>query len=385
LRYIEQQMVGRISALRKAAWSGCGPGSWRGPSAVPRCAGLVLLTLLTSACTCQKTTSSSSVSAGLSACDNDTPAFLKTNRHRYLDAIAGARTWLDGLHVDPLELREHGIKGKKKLTEQLDGYYRLWQIAEPAERPALQRRIEEVVAVTYESRYHDMAKIGDQQFKQDATSYLRTAVLMDRLGLDTAIYREEIRRIHPRLNAHMSQRGPHQRAVFHWYYGHFGLEEPFPLSDALEAGYIARRADPNKLDLMDVYQVTHEVFAPYAYGERLDVDPFSDEDKVYLRTTLDFLTERYIAQRNPDLVAELVSCMRLLRFVDSPVYRNGLSYLLQSQNPDGSWGDLERNRRRHGPFGRHHVILHTTMVALDAVTIAFHDPWNRDLLPQCGS
>ena len=276
----------------------------------------------------------------------------------------------------------HGIKGKKKLTEQLDGYYRLWEIAGP-ERPALRRRIEEVVAVTYESRYHDMARINDREFKQDATSYLRTAVLMDRLDLDTTIYREEIRKIHPRLNAHMTRRGPHQRAAFHWYYRHFGLDEPFPLGEALEAGYVARRADPYEFDLMDVYQVTHEIFVPYEYGERLDVDPFDDDDKTYLRRTLDLLTERYIVRKNADLVAELISCMRYLRFVESQSYRRGLAYLLDSQNPDGSWGDLERNRRRHGTWGLHHIILHTTIVALDALTIAFHEPWNNELFPGC--
>jgi hypothetical protein len=93
------------------------------------------------------------------------------------------------------------------------------------------------------------------------------------------------------------------------------------------------------------------------------------------------LTDRYIAHKNADLVAELVSCMRYLRFVESPSYRRGLS----CQNPDGSWGDRERNRRRHGPWGLHHVILHTTVVALDALTIGFHEPWNDELFPGCGA
>ena len=316
-------------------------------------------------------------------CESETASFIRGHSSDYHRAIRRARTWLDALHVDPEELRAHQIKGKKKLVEQLDGYYRLWQIASPEERPALVERIRGVVSVTYEARYHNMGRINARHFKQDATSYLRAAILMERLGLDTTRYREEIAAIHQRLNDHMAQRGPHQRAVFHWYYDHFGLREPFPLGDALGAGYIARRADPEKFDLMDVYQVTHEIFVPYEYGERLDVDPFTDEDKTYLRTTLDHLTERYIARNNADLVAELISCMRYLRFVESPAYRNGLVYLLESQNPDGSWGDLERNRRRHGPWGLHHIILHTTMVSLDALSIAFHEPWNRDLFPGC--
>jgi hypothetical protein len=46
---------------------------------------------------------------------------------------------------------------------------------------------------------------------------------MERLGLDTTLYREEIRKVHSRLNAHMPTRGPHQRRAFHWYYERFGL------------------------------------------------------------------------------------------------------------------------------------------------------------------
>lgn len=101
--------------------------------------------------------------------------------------------WMDNLTVDPLELRGAGIKGKKKLVEQLESYYRLWQVATDDEKVKLIVRIRQVVAITYQDRYHDMATVSDLWFKQDATSYLRAAVLMERLGLDTRQYREEIK------------------------------------------------------------------------------------------------------------------------------------------------------------------------------------------------
>jgi hypothetical protein len=143
------------------------------------------------------------------------PLQLEALRPRYRAALARGRAWLDALHVDPLELRRHGIKGKKKLVELLEAYYKLWQVAPPGERAALLARIGQVVAVTAEDRYHDMASVSDREFKQDATSYLRAALLMDRLGLDTGRYRQEIRRIQPRLDAHLSRRGPPQRRDFH--------------------------------------------------------------------------------------------------------------------------------------------------------------------------
>ncbi|MBI5509123.1 MAG: hypothetical protein HY903_10250 [Deltaproteobacteria bacterium] len=285
-----------------------------------------------------------------------------------------ARAWLDNLRVDPLELRTVGIKGKKKLVEQLDSYYRLWQVAPEEQKAKLLERVREVVAITYEARYHDMATTGDRWFKQDATSYLRAAVLMERLGLETALYREEIKKIHGRLNDHMGKRGPHQRRVFHWYYKHFNLAEPFPLEGALEAGVIARRVEPAKLTNDEVYALTHEVYAVYEYGDRRDIDPFDSASKAYLRTTVEELIRRYVAKGDPDLAGELVECLHYLRMQDSPAYADGVRFLLDSQNPDGSWGTYARQEKRLGEFVNHGFRLHTTLVAIGALTAIFERP-----------
>ena len=306
--------------------------------------------------------------------DADIAAFLAANRPAYLNALSRARAWLDDLEVDPAELRTQGIKGKKKLVEHLSCYYRLWKVADSGEQERLLERIKQVVAVTYEDRYHDMASISDEWFKQDATSYLRAALLMERLGLDTRQYRQEIDKIHGRLNSHMKQRGPNQRRTFHWYYRHFGLEEPFPLEGALEHGIIAARLDATTLSSLQVYSLTHEVYALYEYGDRLDVDPFTDDEKMYLRHALEVLAERYIERPNPDLLAEVLECMHYLRFSDAPAFRTGLSFLLANQNQDGAWGSYERQRQRLGDYVRHGFKLHTTLVVIAALTAAFDMP-----------
>jgi len=302
------------------------------------------------------------------------PPEVAALRPRYQQALAKARRWLDVLHVDPNELRRVGIKGKKKLVEQLDAYYRLLRVASPAERPGLRARIRQVAAVTYLDRYHDMLTISERWFKQDATSYLRAAVLMERLGLDTRRYRQEIKKAHGRLNGHMGKRGPHQRRVFHWYYKHFGLEEPFPLGQALKGGVIARRVAPGKLDNTGVYDLTHEIYALYEYGDRLDVDPFGATAKQYLRRAFGVLVARYIRKRNPDLAAELVECMHYLRLQNEAAYRDGVRFLLETQNADGSWGEYERYRKRYGDYVRHGLLLHTTLVAIGALAAVFDQP-----------
>lgn len=302
-----------------------------------------------------------------------TREYLSRNIPRYEKAIGLARSWLDGLTVDPLKLRAAGIKGKKKLVEMLDVYLRLHAIVPPEEKRALLERIKEIAAVTYEPGYHDMLEINDVHFKQDATSYLRAAYLMEWFGLDTSLYRKEIRRVHERLNEHMPTRGPNQQMAFHWYYKHFGLKEPFDLAKGFERGVIASRLDPYKFRAnTQVYHLTHEVFVPYEFGEKLDADFFTTEDLAYLRHALDRLTVSYIMQRNPDLTAELVSCIRYLRLTDLAVYREGLDYLLDSQRPEGKWGNYEKYRKRHGNLVDQGWYLHTTAVVVDALTIAFH-------------
>jgi hypothetical protein len=307
-----------------------------------------------------------------------TQRFLSENASRYREAIARARGWLDGLQVDPAELRAAGIKGKKKLVEYLDAYVRLHAIAPLPERPAVLERVRQIVAVTYTPAYHDMATINDKHFKQDSTSYLRAAFLMEGLGLDTTLYRREIRKIHGRLDGHMHRRGPNQRMVFHGYYAHFGLNEPFDLASAFQDGVIAARLAPHEYrNRNKAYDLTHEVFVPYEYGEKLDARYFDGDDLAYLRRTLDVVTSYYLVMRNPDLVAEFVSCMRYLRMTDIPVYRTALEYLLTSQHADGRWGNFEKYEKYRKPYGRfvdQGWYLHTTVVALDALTIAFHFP-----------
>eukprot|EP01052_Picozoa_sp_SAG31_P009100 SAG31_NODE_471_length_15238_cov_14.684554_8_plen_213_part_00 len=99
--------------------------------------------------------------------------------------------------------------------------------------------------------YHDLATVNGKVFKQNSMSYLRVrrhrkvedpklftikssnqhamgyqvAWLMDRIGLDTGPYLEEVTKVKGKLDEHMQNRGPWQRAMFAEYYDRFGLEK----------------------------------------------------------------------------------------------------------------------------------------------------------------
>jgi hypothetical protein len=280
---------------------------------------------------------------------------------------------MDQLAVDPIELRAHGIKGKKKLAEILDSYARFYSAAKPEDKQTIMIRVKALCAVTSRTNYHDMLTINDLEFKQDATSYLRVAYLMERFGLDTKFYRAQIEKVYPRLNGHMGARGVDQRMAFHWYYEHFGLKEPFPLESAYQTGLIASRrpVDWFKQNPMETYNLTHEVFAPYKFGEDLNADFFSPDDKAYLRGIFENIIPWYIQKKEVDLLAEFILCAAYLKATDLPAYRDGLNFLLASQNPNGSWGEYEQHRQAMGDYIEQGLYLHTTMVASDALIIAF--------------
>jgi len=134
---------------------------------------------------------------------------------------------------------------------------------------------------------------------------------------------------------------------------------------------------------MDVYALTHEVYAAYDFGERLDEDPFSDGARLYLRGALPRLASVYRELRDPDLAAELATCLRYLRFTGDPAFAEALGYLLDAQNADGSWGSYAAARARLGEHVKEGLYLHTTMVAVEALSLGFEDLFRRGEGPEC--
>jgi hypothetical protein len=303
-----------------------------------------------------------------------TARFLKNNRARYLEVRDRAIAFLGSLSVDPVALRREGRKGKKKLVELLDAYAALHRHATGALRRQLAERFRLVARVTERPEYHDLGAANERQLRQDSTSYLRACYLMDRMGLDTARYREQIRAVKARLDGHMARRGPHQRMAFRWYYRHFKLPLPPALKAPVKNTLVARRPNPYRMSVSRAYGLTHEVFVPFDYGGGLAATPFDAQERAYLRRALEVLTTVHIARRDVDLVGELLACLRYLGDIDLDVFRDGLRFLLSSQRENGAFGDYERLRERRGDRLELDLYLHTTSVAMDILPLAFEGP-----------
>jgi hypothetical protein len=83
----------------------------------------------------------------------------------------------------------------------------------------------------------------------------------------------------------------------------------------------------------------------------------------WLPQEFEFLRDNWqqpVAADDPELLGEFVDCLRAfgLSESDRSVYA-GVEYLLESQNPDGSWGDVNEPDR--------HKRYHTAWTAVDAL------------------
>lgn len=305
----------------------------------------------------------------------------------YLQAKQKARAWFDNLEVDSVELLKHRIKGKKKVAEIL-GVYMHFQnhTKDPQEIAHIADRVKRIAAQTAGPDYHNMSTCNERELIQNSMSYFRVMWLMREFGLDISSYLEEVRKVKLRMDEHFKKRGPWQRAMFAEYYGRFGLQKPPILLNVtgMKKGVIARRLPADRSDsshtgvewsTQDHYDLTHEVFVAFNYGLEPTQTRFDADDLAYTRKVLPVLVQRCVRKNNPDLLAELLSCMTYLGWQSEPAYREGVNFLLDVQNADGTWGEYEEFRKEYGKYLDQHGYLHTTMVAMRALLEFYEGHW----------
>ena len=300
----------------------------------------------------------------------------RTRWSDYLRLKYRAWAWFDQLEVDPVELLKHGIKGTKKLAEILQAYLNLYQHApDAAARERIQQRVVQLARHTQRFEYHhNMLVSPDTEFLQNSMSYLRVLWLLDQLEQDTTAYRQQLLTVKPRMDEHLKQRGPWQQAMFAEYYTRFGLEKPPGLSLA-SVGVVIQRLPLTQYNRDKAYHLTHEVFVAFDYGLRRMQSHFTAEDLSYIRAVLPVLAQAAIQQNAQDLLAEFLQCMTYLGWQTEPVYCQGINYLLDSQNPNGTWGNYEALRTVDEPYFDQRLYLHTTMVAMQALSEAYEGRW----------
>lgn len=287
-----------------------------------------------------------------------------------------ALAWVDRLQVDPIALQAHGVKGKKKLAEALVVYsIALRYEDDPNEARRFRRRILQLAATTDQVGYHDMLTCDETVLKQNSMSYLRVMWLMQRAGLETSRYMDELKRVKPRFDGHFAERGGWQRAMFARYYDDFDLEKPPVLAgEHAIPSVVATRHPVGQYDRYRGYQLTHEIFVAFDYGYAESQSAFTASDLDYLASVLPPLIDQNIQLEDADLLSELVGAMPLLGLRDHPATKRGVDYLLEHQNGNGTWGDYEAERARMGELVDQKLYLHTTAAAIQALLEIYERP-----------
>jgi hypothetical protein len=295
--------------------------------------------------------------------------------NEYISLKARSWSWLDQLEVDPVLLRDSGLKGKKKLAEILQAYMSLAHYThDPGAQARIQQRVLQLARQTERPEYHDMEVTSDADFLQNSLSYLRVLELLQYFSYDTTSYLQHLQAMKARLDAHMSKRGPWQQAMFALYYTRFGLEKPPGLTLTM-TGLMQQRFPPLQYDREKAYQLTHEVFVVFDYGLQRAQHLLTAEDREYLRVVLPMLVRTSLRYHDADLLAEVLLCMLYVGWQTTPIYCQGLYYLLEHQNPNGTWGNYEILRQAGQPYVDQHVYLHTTMVVLQSLIEAYEGHW----------
>jgi hypothetical protein len=125
-------------------------------------------------------------------------------------------------------------------------------------------------------------------------------------------------------------------------------------------------ATPGLPSTGDAFAVFHEIVPPSALGQR----PLTGVPEGEVQVALALLPGIFDVARaagNTDAAAEAVASLGLLGRQDSPVYRDGVTWLLGRQNGDGTYRSARDARREATADGFRHVVLVASFAVLTAV------------------
>ncbi len=294
----------------------------------------------------------------------------RTNLNNYLKTKQKAIKWINELQLDLPAIQSKKLGEKKFLAEYIGFYWKRYKNeTDTLIKKEIRTQLTPYYQYTLSRAYHNMQNLDDKLFKKNSMSYLRVMWLFRELGFDITSYRQEVLKIKPLLDAQLGVRGNWQKEVFKDYYHIFNLKMPSSLINThFNNGIITQELPLEKYNLHKVYNFTHFIFAGFEYGNKTEASRFNKTELHYIEQILPQLAKRYRTDKpNIDILGELVTCMIFLGYTDTPEFKKSYRYLLEHQNPDGSWGAYEKARKKIGNDIDFRAYLHTTLVVFEAL------------------
>jgi hypothetical protein len=125
-------------------------------------------------------------------------------------------------------------------------------------------------------------------------------------------------------------------------------------------------ATPGRLTTGEAYAVFHEVVPASGLGQRR-LTGLGVEQVAFAIGVLPRLLEVTRTAGDTDAAAEIVATLALLGQRDTPAYRDGLAWLLQRQNEDGTYRSARDAHRAATVDGYRHVVLVASFALLTAL------------------
>lgn len=260
-------------------------------------------------------------------------------------SLEKAVAWVDALRVDPKALRdEHGMRGKKYLTEKLFVYFALATAEkDPGKRAAIVEKFKTAFAPAADPEFHAFDDADLKLFREEAMSYLNALYLASRLGLADPAHGKSVAEKQPAIAKDLPNRAVHWQMTFVFLLSKLGATPPVTLDSLAPKTILASRRATNGLSTEDTYGLVHEISVLASYGESPVRWP-TPESRLYAQAALPVLVERCIRDNDADLLAEVLVAMRFSGFDSNTAFADGVRHLLTRQNENGSFGNYERRR-----------------------------------------
>ena len=302
----------------------------------------------------------------------------KTVKELEKNALKKAKLWLDSLEVDLDQIAAKGYGDKKRLSEVLAAYLMIHRYSTAQEKKKIEERIKTFYSYTFKPQYLNLLTQNDKQFRKNSMSYLRIMYLLKEMHFDVAHLLKRFETLKPRLDAHFTARGPWQKSMFARYYDMFGFKKPPAIAHTEHlTGLIGQELALEHYKRSHAYMLTHQVFVAFDYGAKRVQTRFNADELEYLHAKLPMVTRHYLAKKNWDLLAELLSCMIYLDNTQNRYFKRAYKALLLAQNEDGTWGDYERVRKKYGKMTDIKYYLHTTGVVIGTLLEKSQGKWDK--------
>lgn len=209
------------------------------------------------------------------------------------------------------------------------------------------------------------------RYSGETNAYLIFAYVMKKLGIQSSEYQQFIEKeiVNNEKTYHLDVNMNVAISISGLIDG-IGYVPKIPFRDILQQGIIAQYSErpdlipynkflANPRYMMEFfYMIAHEIFAMSNFGHRDPTFFLGEESLQWLKGVISMGISRSMEWGEVDILAELIVCAKLLGYIDFEGFEEGVQYILDSQEIDGSFGSSIRAAEiGRSEFNRHVVVM----------------------------